>query len=150
MGEKLAVRELLYEETLTMTGSTDFGIDMESALSGATPIPPEGVRIDVAFAGELTGPKLAGKILGTDYVLLRGDGVIKLDVRAVIDTTDGQRIAFRADGVSNVTGGKATLRENVALHTASPRYAWVNKAQFWATGETDLATGKGTLKGYLA
>ena len=150
MAEKMTVEGLAYEESFTMTGAEDFGIDMQSALSGATPIPPEAVRINVAFEGALTGPKLEGKITGTDYVLLRGDGTGELDVHAVINTADGARISFYADGVAGIAEGKVALRENVTLRTANPKYAWVNRVQLWATGEMDLATGKATLKGYIA
>lgn len=152
MPETISVQELVYDETIQSTGMTDFGIDMQSVLSDPQAIPPEGVRIDGTFEGELTGPKLKGKIAGTDYMLLRGDGVGKLHVHAVITTDDGERIAFYADGIAIPQAGSliVPLRENVTLHTAAPKYSWVNRLQFWATGETDLSTGKTTLKGYSA
>ena len=152
MSETMSVQELVYEETFQLTGETHFGIDMQSALSGAQEIPPEGVRIDLTFAGELTGPKIKGKIAGTDYLLMRGDGVSKLHVHAVITTDDEERIAFYADGIAFLEAGSPVvqLRANVTLHTAAPPYAWVNREQFWATGETNLATGQATLRGYLA
>ncbi len=152
MPETMSVQELIYNETVQITGQTDFGIGMQSALSGAREIPPEGLRFDIDFAGELTGPKLKGKIAGTDYVLLRGDGVSKLHIHAVITTDDGERIAFYGDGVAIVQPGASEMqvRENIALHTASPKYSWVNRLQIWVTGQGDLSTGKLTLKGYSA
>ena len=152
MSETMSIQELVYEETFQMTGETHFGIDMQSALSGAQAIPPEGVRVDVTCEGELTGPKIKGKIAGTDYVLMRGDGVSKLHVHAVITTDDGERIACYGDGIAALEPGSPVvqLRENVTLHTASAKYAWVNRLQFWATGESDLSTGIAALKGYSA
>ena len=150
MSENMGVRELVYDETFAMTGTVDFGIDLATALSGAKPLPPQGVRVNVSFEGELTGPRLKGKITGTDYVLMRADGVVKLDVHAVIAAPDGARIAFRADGVADIQGTTAHLRENVTLHTTAPAYAWVNRLQLWATGESDLVSGKARLKGYAA
>jgi hypothetical protein len=152
MSETMSVQELIYNATIQITGQTDFGMDMQSALSGAREIPPEGVRLDIDFEGELTGPRLSGKIAGTDYVLLRGDGVAKLHIHAVITTDDGERIAFYGDGVAIVQPGSPTmqLRENITLHTAAPKYSWVNRLQIWATGQGDLSTGKLTLKGYSA
>jgi len=152
MTVNMPVKELAYEETLQLTGETDFGIAMAAAMSGEQAIPPEGLRFDSTFVGELTGPKLSGKVEGIDYVLMRGDGIVKLHAHAVITTTDGDRISFFADGTAVVGEGTpiAQLRENVVLHTACPEYAWVNREQFWATGELDLSTGKGTLKGYMA
>ena len=148
----MSVQELVYEETFQLTGETHFGIDMQSALSGAQEIPPEGVRFDITFAGELKGPKLKGKIVGTDYVLMRGDGLPILHVHAVITTDDGERISFFGDGSATLVPGTPVvqLRENVTLHTAAAKYAWVNRQLFWATGKTDLSAGQATLKGYSA
>ena len=89
-------------------------------------IPPEGVRVDALFEGELAGPKLKGKIAGTDYVLIRGDSVGKLHLHAVITTDDGERIAFYGDGVFIPQEGSpiGQVRENVTLHTAVPGYSW--------------------------
>ena len=137
---------------IQVTGETNFGIDMQSALSGSKDMPPEGVRVDAPFEGELKGPKLKGKIAGTDYLLIRGDGVAKLHIHAVITTDNGGRIAFCGEGIGTVQEGSpiAQLRENVTLHTAAQEYSWVNSQQFWATGQTDLSTGKVTLKVYSA
>ncbi len=152
MSETMPVQELAYDAAVQLTGEINFGIDMKSAMADPKAIPPEGVRVDVPFEGELTGPKLKGKIAGTDYLLLRGDGIAKLDIHAVITTDDGERIAFYGDGVGIAQEGSSTvqLRENVTLHTASPKYSWVNRQQFWATGQVDLSNGKITVKGYSA
>jgi len=70
----------------------------------------------------------------------------------VITTDDGERIALFADGCANTEAGTpfSHLRENVRLHTASDKYAWVNGRQFWSTGQVDLSNGKIVLKTYLA
>lgn len=151
MSETMSVQELVYEETFYNTGETHFGVDMQSALSGAQEIPPEGVRFDITFEGELTG-KIKGKIVGTDYVLLRRDGLPRLHVHAVITTDDGERISFFGDGIAILEPGSPyiQLREQVTLHTAAAKYGWVNRQLFWATGATDLSTGQATLKGYIA
>jgi hypothetical protein len=150
MSQNVAVRDLVYDETFRTTGVEDFGVDMGSALSGAKPVPPEGVRVNVSFEGELKGPRLRGKVAGTDYLIIRADRVVRLDVHAVITTDDGARIALHGDGVADVEGSTAQLRENATLHTSAPAYAWVNRLQVWATGQSDLATGVATLKAYTA
>ena len=152
MSETMSVQELIYNANIQITGQTDFGVDMQSALSDIQKVPPEGLRFDVEVEGELKGPKLIGKIAGTDYVLLRGDGVARLHVHAVITTNDGKRIALYADGVAIVQpdSPKMQLRENVTLQTASPEYSWANRLQIWATGQGDLSTGLISLKGYSA
>ena len=150
MAESMPVAEHVYDETMQITGTTDFGIDMGSALTGAKTVPPEGVRVDVDFSGELQGPRIKGKITGTDFVLIMPGGVTRLDVRAVIVTDDGARIAFYADGYAPVEKGAARLLENVRLHTAAPAFLLVNSTQFWATGEIDLVTVKSSILGFRA
>ena len=150
MAATIGVQELLYEETFQTTGVVDFGIDLASALSGAKPIPPEGLRLNVSFEGELKGPRLRGRIAGTDYILMRGDGLPQLDIHAVITTDDGARIAFHGQGVAIGGGPTLGLRYSVRLQTAAPAYAWVNRLLVWATGESNPATGFATLKGYAA
>ena len=152
MPEAIQVRELVYEATLQFTEVVDFGIDLQSALSGAKPIPPEGARINVSFEGDLKGPKLKGKVAGTDYILFRGDAVGKLNIHAIISTDDGERIALWADGVFSPEKDSpiGQVRENVSLHTAVPKYAWVNRLQLWATGQADLSASTVALKVYSA
>ena len=49
---------------------------------GLTPL---GLRLDIEFAGLVTDGPLAGKALtGTDYLLIRPDGIGQIDVREVI------------------------------------------------------------------
>lgn len=152
MSQAMSVGELVFNERIQLMPEVNFGIDMASALSGKEAIPPEGVRVDVPFSGELTGPRIAGKIQGTDYALMRGDGITRIDVRAVITTDGGDRIALSADGVARVEPGTTIvqLRENVRLHSTTEQYRWVNRLQVWAGGEVDLSNGQATLKAYEA
>ncbi len=142
--------EKIYEYDLDITGMTDYGISLEAILSGAQPIPPQGARIDVAFAGQATG-RLAGRVHGIDHLRMRADGRIDLDIRAVIETTDGHRIALSADGAGTLRAGEpvADLRENVALTTAAEGYAWVNSRQIWGVGTVNVATGKIHIDAYM-
>ena len=91
--------EKIYEFELDVVGITDFGITLEAILSGQTPVPPQGARLDVAFAGSGTG-RIAGHAQGVDYVRMRADGRIDLDIHALIETHDGHRIALSANGVA--------------------------------------------------
>jgi hypothetical protein len=43
--------EKIYEYDLDVIGVTDYGISLDAILSGQRQIPPQGVRVDVAFAG---------------------------------------------------------------------------------------------------
>jgi len=142
--------EKIYEYDLDITGVTDFGISLEAILSGKEAIPPQGARIDVAFEGLAVG-RLSGKVRGVDYLRLRADGRIDLDIRATIETDDGQRISLCADGVSVAKPGDPVveLSENVRLTTAAANYAWVNSRQIWAPGTVNVATGKIHIEGYM-
>lgn len=142
--------EKIYAYDLTVTGMTDYGITLEAILSGATPIPAQGVRLDVAFDGNAKG-RLSGRVHGVDYVRVRADGRVDLDIRAAIETDDGHRIALRADGVAipRATEPAADLFENVTLDAVSEQYAWVNTRQIWAVGTIDFTSGRIHIDGYL-
>ena len=142
--------EPLYEYTLSITGLTGYGVSFEDLVSGKIPPPPEGARFDVAFAGEATGSKLAGKVSGIDYTHVRADGRFQLDVHAEITTEDGQKISLKADGVAiqRKDSSISALRENVTLFSSSKDYTWVNTIQVWAVGRVDLATQMIYIAGY--
>lgn len=142
--------EKIYEYDVDVTGVTDFGIALEKILSGEAKVPPQGARIDVAFDGRGTG-RLAGRVQGFDYLRIRADGRLNLDIRATIETEDGHRIALAADGVSVARANEpiGDLCENVTLTTASEKYAWVNARQIWGVGTVNFATGKVHIEGYM-
>ncbi|MDA0349415.1 MAG: DUF3237 family protein [Verrucomicrobia bacterium] len=142
--------EKIYEYDLDITGATDFGVTLEAILSGQSKIPPQGARVDVAFAGQATG-RLTGKVSGVDYLRIRSDGRMDLDIRATIETQDGHKIALSADGVGVPRAAEpiADLCENVTLATAAENYVWVNARQVWAVGTVNLATGKIHLDAYM-
>jgi len=142
--------EKIYEYDLDVTGMTDYGVTLQAILSGQASVPPQGARIDVAFEGRATG-RLAGRVRGIDYLRLRADGRIDLDIRAVVETEDGHNIALSADGagVPRTAEPIADLRENVRLTTASKDYAWVNARQVWGVGIVNFATGKIHIDAYM-
>jgi hypothetical protein len=142
--------EKIYEYDLDVTGLTDYGVSLEAILTGKEKIPPQGVRIDVAFEGHAKG-RVEGHVRGVDYLRISADGRIDLDIRATIETGDGGRIALSADGVAVPRAAEpiADLSENVRLSTATADYAWVNTRQIWATGTVNFATGKIHLDAYM-
>jgi hypothetical protein len=142
--------EKIYEYDLDITGVTDYGVSLESILAGKEKVPPQGARFDVAFEGNATG-RLAGRVRGVDYLRMRADGRICLDIRVTIETSDGSRIGLSADGVAVLRPGEpiADLCENVTLTTAAVGYAWVNTHQIWGAGSVNLATGKIHIDAYM-
>lgn len=143
--------EPLYAYTVRLTRMTDFGATPADAFAGLQAIPPAGLRADIAFAGESAG-RLAGAIEGVDYLNLRSDGRMELDIRAVLSTPDGARIALHARGVglNDPANGRIQLREHVRMTTAHPAYSWLNPLEIWATGEADMAAGTVTVRGFTA
>ena len=141
--------EKIYEYDLQVTGMTDYGVTLESVLSGEV-VPPQGARIDVAFEGHATG-RLTGRVVGTDYARIRADGRIGLDIRATVETADGHRIALSADGVGVPRAGEpiGDIFENVTLTTAAADYAWANARQVWAVGTIDFSSGKIHVDAYM-
>jgi len=148
----IEVGDLLYEYEVKFTGVTEYGVSLAAIVAGEVAPPPEGARIDVAFEGSSTGPKLRGTVKGIDYLQIRGDGRFQLHIHAEITTDDGEKIALFADGVAYPQQGSniANLRENATLSTSSKAYAWVNTLQVWATGTVDLAEQVVRIKGYSA
>jgi len=82
---------------------------------------------------------------------MRADGRFDLDIRAVIETDTGDRIALSADGVAVLRAGMpvADLFENITLSTAALDYAWVHTRQVWGIGSVDLAAGKIHVEAYM-
>jgi hypothetical protein len=114
---------------------------------------PEGLRLNVYVAGgEVTGPRLQGKVLpvGADWLTIRPDGVGILDVRATLATDDGALIyvAYRGVGDAGEDGYQrfldGDLPERLPLRvvprymTAHPDYLWLNRLQCVNIGEADL------------
>ncbi len=65
---------------------------------------PEGLRVNAQVTGgEVTGPKVAGKLraLSGDWVTVRRDGIAILDVRTTIETNDGAPIYVTYSGTSD-------------------------------------------------
>src|SRR3954447_9908818 len=63
---------------------------------------PHGARVTALIAGgQFDGPRLRGTVLpgGGDWTLLRGDGVLELDLRITLQTDDGALIHMTSFGL---------------------------------------------------
>jgi hypothetical protein len=111
---------------------------------------PEGARANFINGPdvEVYGARLRGRMLpwGGDWLTVRRDGVALLDVRNVIETTDGARILYRYHGVADlgpdgyerfVAGDPpaATLRGAPLMSTGHPDFLWLNRLQCVVAGE---------------
>jgi len=148
--EAITAGELIYEADIQFTGMVDFGLSMQALSSEKSALPLEGARFDQTFQGELHGPKLRGKISGTDYLYVRADGRFQLHLHARVTTEDGANIALSSEGVSlQIEGERETqLRAAVSLFTSFEAYTWLNKLQLWVLGSLDPVEGKAILKAY--
>lgn len=141
--------EEIYRYHLEVTGVTEFGVDFGKLTAGEVAPPPEGARFDVWVKGPVEG-KISGKLEGCDYLYVRADGRMELNIRATITTDDGATIALAATGVGWPEAGTpiVRLRENATLFTNHESYAWVNGWQIWAPGEVNLAEGTVDVTGF--
>lgn len=71
--------EKIYEHDLDLTGVTDYGVSMDALLTGKEAIPLQGARFDLAVNGRFIG-RLAGRAHGVDYLRVRADGRMELDL----------------------------------------------------------------------
>ena len=116
---------------------------------GATPY--GGRRIARVASGRFEGARVKGKVLdgGGDWLLMRHDGVLQLDVRITLETDDGHLIymtykGFRhgpKDVIDRLNRGETVdpslyyFRATPYFETSSEKYAWINKICCIATGQ---------------
>lgn len=113
---------------------------------------PHGVRVTVPIAsGHFEGPRLRGKVLpgGGDWTLLRGDGVLELDLRITLETDDGARIQMTSFGLRHgppdvlaaLARGERVdpqayyFRTTPRFETAHPKYAFLNRLLAASSGD---------------
>ena len=117
-------------------------IDWEGMIDvGAT---PHGTRqIVYVKGGTFEGPKMKGVVLpgGGDWLIVRPDGAVVLDVRAAVRTDDGHIIYSYYRGISVISPevrermqkGEAVdpseyyFRTTPVFETASEKYGWLNR-----------------------
>jgi hypothetical protein len=116
---------------------------------------PAGLRrIAPVIGGRFVGERLSGKVLpGADWVINRPDGVMVIDVRLALETTDGALIYLTYQGrflaepeaMARFAKGKLLDRSEYSLaivarfECGDARYAWLNNVVAVGTGEQTLA-----------
>jgi Protein of unknown function (DUF3237) len=142
--------EKIYECEFDITGVTDYGVSMDAILANKEPIPLQGARFDLAVTGRSKG-RLSGRAHGVDYLRIRADGRMELDLQVTVETDDGRRIALASDGQAAPRRDEPIMDifANIRLSTAAKEYAWVNARQIWAVGTASLATVKMHVEAYM-
>ena len=108
-------------------------------------------RIVQITGGSFEGPRVRGTVLpeGGDWILLRDDGALQLDVRATLQTEDGALLYMTYRGfrhgppevIARLNRGEAVdpdtyyFRTAPFFETGDERYAWLNRVVTVATGE---------------
>jgi hypothetical protein len=97
---------------------------------------PLGDRMIVnVLGGSFVGPKLAGRVpaCGGDWLIRTATGS-RLDVRLLLETTDGVTILLHYSGRASQVDGKPRIE--VAGHFDAPAgpYAWLNDVQAFGLG----------------
>src|SRR5438132_14025789 len=94
---------------------------------------PHGTRLTAPITdGHFEGPRLRGKVLagGGDWTLLRGDGVLELDLRLTLETDDGALIHMTFDGIRHDGApGAAYLGPVASVETADPKYSFMHRLE---------------------
>ena len=118
---------------------------------------PHGIRVTAPIAsGHFEGPRLRGKVLpgGGDWTLLRGDGVLELDLRVTLETDDGALIHMASFGlrhgppevIAKLARGESVdpstyyFRTTPRFETSHPNYTFLNRLVAVSSGDR-RATG---------
>jgi hypothetical protein len=110
---------------------------------------PAGMRIDFPFQGMATSEHWEGErpVRGVDYVTVRSDGNMTLDIHATIGEKR-EAVSYKGSGVSIVNEDQsADPKELITFETGNEDLAWLNDEVAVAFGHG--AAGKITLEIYL-
>lgn len=146
----IEVKELIYTANFGITALTEFGYSFEGMMADEQPIPLEGTQFNIALSGVVKGEKLNGKFEALDYMRVRSDGGMELNLFGTITVEDDIKIAWRASGTGrpNPETGQVILNEEISMFTNNEKYAWVNNTLFWGRGVANLAKQELEVKVY--
>jgi hypothetical protein len=113
---------------------------------------PHGIRVIAPItSGSFEGPRLRGKVRpgGTDWTLLRPDGVLELDLRLTLETDDGALIYLTSFGLrhgppevlaalgrgESVDPSKYYFRTAPRFETSASQYAFLNRLIAISSGD---------------
>jgi hypothetical protein len=116
-----------------------FTINVTTAPPIAIPNGPQGGRMIVPVTGgTFDGERVHGTVapgIGGDFLTLRANGTMKLDVRVLLTTHDGVNILMTYTGIGASDADGFGLRTTPLFETGDERYAWLNDLQGVAIGE---------------
>jgi Protein of unknown function (DUF3237) len=110
---------------------TEFLVDLVLEKGPASDVGSQGTKrvVVMVTGGTFEGPRLKGTIVGPsgDWIVARPDGTSVLDIRAILQTDDGQRISMTCRGLA-YTQPDGTLYARILplFETGASKYAWLN------------------------
>jgi len=127
MSGDMATTQLNVEHLFTLTA--ELGDSSHALIKDG----PQGTRtIASVTGGSFAGAKLSGTIVppGGDWVSVRADRTIRLDVRLLLVTDDGESILMTYNGIGErQKDGTTSLRTAPTFETGSENYRWLNNVQ---------------------
>ncbi|MGY1736953.1 DUF3237 family protein [Geodermatophilus sp. SYSU D00684] len=137
------------------------GYVLEATMTGTVPIGvvPEGLRMDVGIEGTmLEGPMVGAQVTGTDFLLIRADGVGVLDVRMVALLPAGTTVSLIVRGylvlpfplppLDQITPDtewpdvEVPMHGAVTMQTGDLALAALNRTVYGMTGTLNVARGQ--------
>jgi hypothetical protein len=127
-------------------------VKIEAAPAQKLGAAPHGIRsIVLVTGGDFEGPRVRGKVLpgGGDWLLLRSDGVLELDLRITLETDDHALIYMTFQGLrhgppdaiaalgrgESVDPAKYYFRTLPRFETSAEAYAYLNRIVTVGVGE---------------
>lgn len=101
---------------------------------------PSGTRVIAnVTGGTFEGERLRGTIIGPggDWVSVRDNGTIHLDVRLLLVTDDGESILMTYNGIgTRGEDGELSIRTAPTFQVGADAYRWLNDVQAVAIGSS--------------
>src|SRR5467141_3163186 len=122
------------ERKTTMTSRPLMTVKIVAAPPQKLGTVPHGMRSIVPVTGgDFEGPRLRGKVLpgGGDWLLLRPDGVLELDLRITLETDDQALIYMTFQGLRHGSYFRTLPR----FETSTEAYAFLNRIVSVGVGE---------------
>ena len=136
---------LSQKHLMTMSLAVDFGAITRI---GATPAGTRGIAS--VTGGKFEGDRLVGNVLGgSDWFVVRPDGIMAIDVRMTLKTDDGASIYLAYQGRLSASPANMTrfnkgeilspedysLTVTAKLECGHPKYQWLNDVVCVGVGE---------------
>jgi hypothetical protein len=128
----------------------DFLVDLKTKANTVTieDFSRDGVKMQVNLSGKINGKYQANHV-ETSTDLMKMDGTMEWESRAVETTDDGDVIYVNGNGVGEqLEGTEMSIKGELLYLTESPRLSWLNNSKAYIEGVTDTRKGEAEFKIY--